>query len=45
MRSSGADSPRFVTMRLKPGAGQWFLWEHHGLLPDIRIPAAADDWA
>ena len=44
MQSSGADSPRFVTLRLKPSTNQWFLWEH-GLLPDIRIPAAADDWA
>jgi hypothetical protein len=45
MQSSGADSPRFVTMRYKPSTDQWFLWEHHGLLPDIRVPAAADAWA
>ena len=45
MQSSGADSPRFVTLRHKPSTNQWFLWEHSGLLPDIRIPAAADDWA
>jgi len=44
LQSSGADSPRFITMRLKPSTNQWFLWEHQ-LLPDIRIPAAADDWA
>ena len=45
MQSSGADSPRFITMRLKPSTNQWFLWEHNGLLGDIRIPAAADGWA
>ena len=45
MQSSGADSPRFIMMRLKPSTNQWFLWEHGGLLPDIRIPAAADAWA
>jgi len=43
MQSSGADSPRFIMMRLKPSTGQWFLWEHQ-LLPDIRVPAAADAW-
>ena len=44
MQSSGADSPRFITMRLKPSTNQWFLVDHQ-LLPDIRIPAAADAWA
>ena len=44
LQSSGADSPRFITMRLKPSTGQWFLWDHQ-LLADIRIPAAADAWA
>jgi len=44
LQSFGADSPRFITMRLKPSTNQWFLWEHQ-LLADIRIPAAADDWA
>ena len=45
MQSSGADNPRWITMRLKPSTNQWFLWEHQGLLPDIRVPAASDDWA
>jgi len=45
MQSSGADSPRFITLRLKPSTDQWFLWEHGGLLPDIRVPAMADSWA
>jgi len=45
MQSSGADSPRPITLRLKPSTNQWFLWEHGGLLPDIRVPAMADNWA
>jgi len=44
MQSSGADSPRFITMRLKPSTNQWFLTENQ-LLPDIRVPASADSWA
>jgi len=44
MQSSGADSPRPITMRLKPSTNQWFLTEQQ-LLSDIRIQAAADDWA
>ena len=44
LQSSGADSPRFITMRHKPSTNQWFLWEHQ-LLGDIRISATADSWA
>jgi len=44
LQSSGADSPRFISLRLKPSTNQWFLTDHQ-LLGDIRIPAAADDWA
>lgn len=42
VRSSGADFPRQVKMRMK--GKQWFLWEQF-LLPDIRVPAQADPWA
>lgn len=42
LRSSGADSPRPVTLR-KKGA-QWFLWTI-SFLSDIRTPAAEDPWA
>ena len=42
LKSSGADSPRFVKLRQK--GSQWFLWENF-LLPDIRQPAAEDPWA
>jgi len=45
IRSSGADSERLIIMRLKPSTNEWFLTDCHQLLPDIRTPAAADDWA
>ena len=44
LQSAGADSPRPITLRLKSSTGQWFLWEQQ-LLPDIRMPLAADPWA
>ena len=45
IRSGGADSPRSVTLRLKPSTGQWFLTNHHSLLPGIRIPDAENPWS
>ncbi len=42
VRSGGADSPRQITLRLKPSTGQWFLWEQ-SLLVQIRQPD--DPWA
>lgn len=44
LHSSGADSPRPVTLRHKPSTDQWFLWEHT-FLADIRIPQSQDTWA
>ncbi len=44
LKSSGADNPRPVTLRLKPSTNQWFLWEHT-FLSDIRPPRAQDEWA
>ncbi len=44
IRSSGADAPREIKLREKPGAAQWFLWENY-LLSDIREPISADPWA
>ena len=44
VRSGGADSPRQITLRLKPSTGQWFLWEQM-LLAGIRIPTSQDAWA
>jgi len=45
IRSGGADSPRSVTLRLKPSTGQWFLTNHHSLLPGIRRPDAENPWS
>lgn len=45
VRSSGADNPRPVMLRNKPSTGEWFLWEHEGLLADIRIPTSKNEWA
>lgn len=43
LTTAGADSPRAVKLRRK---GQnWYLWEHFGLLPGIRIPVKEDPWA
>lgn len=44
MNSSGADSPRYIRMRLKPSSGQWFI-EEQFILSDIRIPKSMDEWA
>jgi len=43
LRSSGADAPRPIRLRLKGSTGQWFLDEQF-LLADIRVPAAQDPW-
>ena len=44
LHSSGADSPRGVTLRQKASTGEWFLWEHT-FLSDIRVPQSQDPWA
>ena len=44
LKSGGADNPRFITLRLKPSTGEWYLWEYEGLLAGIRIPAKDDPW-
>jgi len=45
LQSSGADSPRFVMMRLKPSTNQWFLIDYQALCPDVRTPIMNDAWA
>ncbi|MBO6060888.1 MAG: hypothetical protein J6P98_02045 [Clostridia bacterium] len=45
LRSSGADSERFIDLRHKPSTDQWFVWEYEGLMPGIRIPQSKDAWA
>lgn len=42
--SSGADNPRWITMREKPSTGEWFLWNYEGALADIRPPKGASAW-
>lgn len=43
INSSGADSPRQVTLRMK-GDGRWFLWEQY-IMVGIRQPKSKDPWA
>ena len=42
MRSSGADSERYLSLRKK--GDQWFVWEIF-YLSDIKTPAKDDPWA
>lgn len=44
LTSSGADNPRFITLREKPSTGQWFLWTYEGVLADIRPPKGSSGW-
>jgi len=43
MQSSGSDSERFITLRLKPSTGIWYFVES-GLFADIKIPVSEDPW-
>ena len=43
VRSSGADNPREIVLRMK-GDGTWLLWDQVILL-GIRTPKSADPWA
>ena len=45
LESSGADSPRHITLRKKPSTGQWFVWDYRALLADVKLPASLDEWA
>ncbi|MBO4563359.1 MAG: hypothetical protein J5772_07090 [Clostridia bacterium] len=45
LRSSGADSERYLVLRHKPSTDQWFLWSFEGVMSGIRIPVSKDDWA
>ncbi len=44
VHTSGADSPRPITLRLKPSTGQWFVWQL-SLLTDVKKPKESDPWA
>ncbi len=43
LKSSGADSPREVTLRLAKD-GKWYLWDQF-LLAGIREPESSNPWA
>lgn len=43
VRSSGADNPREIILRMK-GDGTWWLWDQM-ILVGIREPKSADPWA
>lgn len=43
MKSSGADSKRFITLRKKDDF--WYIWEYPGVLMDIRKPKSLDPWS
>ena len=45
LMSSGADSPRLVTLRRKASGDVWFLWDYPAIVTGIRIPAKEDPWA
>ncbi|MBO4848399.1 MAG: hypothetical protein J5586_04520 [Clostridia bacterium] len=45
LRSSGADSERYVVLRNKPSTQQWFLWTYEGILSGIRQPQSKNEWA
>ena len=45
LNSAGADSPRYIDLRLKPSTKQWFLWEYGGMLSGIRVPRSKNEWA
>ena len=42
VKTSGADSPRRICLRLK-GEENW-LWEYNGVLLSVRLPAEEDPW-
>ncbi|NLB50874.1 MAG: hypothetical protein GX809_04770 [Clostridiaceae bacterium] len=45
LNSSGADSPRLVTLRRKASGDTWFLWDYPGIVTGIRLPSEQDPWA
>ena len=44
LESSGADSSRYVTLRVRESSGEWFLYEQF-LLGSIKTPRESDPWA
>ena len=44
LRSSGADSDRYIKLKLKPSTGEWFIYEPF-IMVGIRRPDSLDPWA
>ena len=44
IQTSGADTPRPITLRQKASTGQWFVWKM-SILTDVRHPKEADPWS
>ncbi|MBO4762562.1 MAG: hypothetical protein J5499_03980 [Lachnospiraceae bacterium] len=45
LRSGGADTERYITLRTKASTGEWFVWNESGLLVGIKTAKADDPWA
>ncbi|MCR5432019.1 MAG: hypothetical protein K6E95_05630 [Lachnospiraceae bacterium] len=45
VKSGGADSERYITLRTKASTGEWFVWGESGILVGIRGAKANDPWA
>lgn len=45
VKSAGADTERYITLRTKASTKEWFLSEHAGILPSIRVPKCDNPWA
>lgn len=45
VKSAGADSERYIILRTKASTKEWFLSEHAGILPSIRVPQNENPWA
>jgi len=45
VKSGGADSERYLTLRTKASTGEWFAWAESGILVGIRKAKENDPWA
>lgn len=43
VKTSGADSPRRISLREKNG--NYYIWEYNGILLSIKLPKSEDPWA
>ncbi|MCQ2519974.1 MAG: hypothetical protein MJ107_05540 [Lachnospiraceae bacterium] len=45
VKSAGADTERYITLRTKASTKEWFLSEHAGITSSIRVPQNENPWA